>query len=267
MQLSALLHPLVPILGVRAFVARPRAAMSVHVSSQVGLSLRMLTPTENHPSPSKSRRNFLFSIAGSGAAAFLPAQSSDAAAISASSVRVAEWPNLAYLEPIFELKLSVNALVLGLKDKSKWPLIQKRLEKFFKGAMISERNYYGGVSIKYMDQIKYPKDEIKEYIKLDKEQRFNTFDACLNNLELLKNDLAGNESENIIFSDADAALRALNEWFSYIPSSDLEAVEMLFKTVRGADSNRDGHLDDNELNSLSQADQEVWKKRVDLYGD
>ena len=222
-------------------------------------------------SSSCSRRNFLSSAGGSvivasifGTSA-LTAQPQVAAA--ASTVRVAEWPNLAYLEPIYELNLSINALAKTVGDTSKWPVVLKRLEKFFKGALLSEKNYYTGVAVTYMNEIKYDPSESSEYIKIDKSKRYEAFEACMKNLELLKNDIAANESAENVKADAEAAQRALAEWFSYVPSEDVQAIGKLFVSVKNADADRNGRLDDIELSSLSETDRNIWKKRVDLFGD
>ena len=189
------------------------------------------------------------------------------AAAAASTVRVAEWPSLAYLEPIYELNLSINALTKTVGDTSKWPVVLKRLEKFFKGALLSEKNYYTGVAVTYMNEIKYDPSESGEYIKIDKSKRYEAFEACMKNLELLKNDIAANESAENVKADAEAAQRALAEWFSYVPSEDVQAIGKLFVSVKNADANRNGRLDDIELQSLSETDRNIWKKRVDLFGD
>lgn len=219
-----------------------------------------------------SRRNFLSSACGSsviGASVFsvtaLTTQPQAAAA--ASTVRVAAWPNLAYLEPIYELNLSINALAMTVGDISKWPLVQKRLEKFFKGALLSEKNYYTGVAVTYMNEIKYDPSETSEFIKIDKSKRYEAFEACMKNLELLKNDIAANESADNVKADAAAAQRALAEWFSCVPSEDVQAIGKLFVSVKNADADRNGRLDDIELQSLSETDRNIWKKRVDLFGD
>lgn len=222
-------------------------------------------------SSSCSRRNFLNSAGGSviGASIFgattLTTQPQAAAA--ASTVRVAEWPNLAYLEPIYELNLSINALAKTVGDTSKWPLVQKRLDKFFKGALLSEKNYYTGVAVTYMNEIKYDPSETSEFVKIDKSKRYDAFEACMKNLELLKNDIAANESADNVKADAEAAQRALTEWFSYVPSEDVQAISKLFISVKNADADRNGRLDDIELQSLSGTDRNIWKKRVDLFGD
>lgn len=222
-------------------------------------------------SSSCSRRNFLSSAGGSvvGASVFSVAAVATQPRVAAatSTVRVAEWPNLAYLEPIYELNLSINALAKTVGDISKWPLVQKRLEKFFKGALLSEKNYYTGVAATYMNEIKYDPSETSEFIKIDKSKRYDAFEACMKNLELLKNDIAANESADNVKADAEAAQRALMEWFSYVPSEDVQAIRKLFISVKNADADRNGRLDDIELQSLSETDRNIWKKRVDLFGD
>ena len=89
----------------------------------------------------------------------------------------------------------------------------------------------------------------------------------MKNLELLKNDIAANESADNVKADAEAAQRALTEWFSYVPSEDVQAISKLFISVKNADADRNGRLDDIELQSLSETDRNIWKKRVDLFGD
>ena len=222
-------------------------------------------------SPACSRRNFFSSAGGSaigfGASFFGAAVLTTQPQVAAATVRVAEWPNLAYLEPLYELNLSINALAKTVGDSTKWPLVQKRLEKFFKGALLSEKNYYTGVAVTYMNEIKYDPSETSEFIKIDKSNRYATFEACMKNLELLKNDIAAKESADNVRADAEAAQRALAEWFSYVPSEDVQAIGKLFVAVKNADADRNGRLDDIELQSLSETDRNIWKKRVDLFGD
>lgn len=64
------------------------------------------------------------------------------------SARVESWPGIESMEPLYELKLSLDAIVDGVKDPKNWPYIQKRLEKFFGGFVINEKNYYMGVGVR-----------------------------------------------------------------------------------------------------------------------
>jgi EamA domain-containing membrane protein RarD len=43
----------------------------------------------------------------------------------ASTIRINQYPPLKYLEPIYELKLSIQALQQGITNPNKCPLIQK----------------------------------------------------------------------------------------------------------------------------------------------
>ena len=58
--------------------------------------------------------------------------------------RIESWPSIASLEPIYEFKLSVDAIAAGVQDRDKWAFIQKRLESFFGGFIVNEKNYFMG---------------------------------------------------------------------------------------------------------------------------
>ena len=190
-------------------------------------------------------------------------------AVGEGSVRIASYPSLEYLEPIFELKLSVDNLAKGTKNKSLRPYILKRLDKFFRGGLTSERNYYSGLGIQYVNNISYETDqELPEYIKLDKEQRLQAMESTLQFLEQLKQVLADDiGNDDLVISNAQDASSSLQKWFDMIPSKDFEAVDQLFRSTRAADGNRDGKLDDKELATLTDTEREIWKKRVKLVGD
>ena len=74
-----------------------------------------------------------------------------------------------YLEPIYELKLSLGTLATAAEQRDRWPALKKRLDKFFSGGPISERNYYAGVALQYVEQIRY--DDLDEFVKQDKRER------------------------------------------------------------------------------------------------
>ena len=67
--------------------------------------------------------------------------------IVSTTARVQSYPGIENLEPMYEFKLSVDALQSGVQDPQKWPFVLKRLEKFFKGAILSEKNFYFGVGL------------------------------------------------------------------------------------------------------------------------
>ena len=190
-------------------------------------------------------------------------------AVGEGSVRIASYPSLEYLEPIFELKLSVDNLAKGTQNKKLRPYILKRLEKFFRGGLTSERNYYSGLGIQYVNNISYDTDqELPEYIKLDKEQRLQAMESTLKFLEQLKQVLADDiDNDDLVMSNAQDASSSLQKWFDMIPTQDFEAVDQLFRSTRAADANRDGKLDDKELATMTETEREIWKKRVKLVGD
>src|SRR3569832_104764 len=72
--------------------------------------------------------------------------------LAASQARVKKQPGIEYLEPIYELQLSIQSLSKALEQASKesdsdrrtaiWSSVKSRLDKFFSGGLLSERNYY-----------------------------------------------------------------------------------------------------------------------------
>lgn len=190
----------------------------------------------------------------------------------AAVIRISQYPSLEYLEPLYELKLSVDALKQAMIDpsKTKRPFIQKRLEKMFSGGLFSEKNVYIGLAVAYNNQIKYSESELSTYIKLDKEERLGYIDSAFKSLESLKNNLKKGDGivhEEDLIGDADNAQRLITAWFSKLPNEEIEAVDKLFKMSREADINRDGKLDASELATLPEKEQNIWLKRVVLIGD
>jgi hypothetical protein len=166
-----------------------------------------------------------------------------------------------------ELRLSVKALQSGVQDPSRWPLVKKRLDTFFGGGLLSERNYYGGLSFQYINAIKYDLgSELKEYIKLDQEDRRNYMESTLNALEVLQDALGRSNQDDITYY-AQQASSFLDGWFAMVPMKDIKAVDRIFKEVQGADTDHDGKLSASELATLPAGDRNLWRKRVDLVGE
>eukprot|EP00568_Trieres_chinensis_P011170 CAMPEP_0183296098 /NCGR_PEP_ID=MMETSP0160_2-20130417/3802_1 /TAXON_ID=2839 ORGANISM="Odontella Sinensis, Strain Grunow 1884" /NCGR_SAMPLE_ID=MMETSP0160_2 /ASSEMBLY_ACC=CAM_ASM_000250 /LENGTH=257 /DNA_ID=CAMNT_0025457675 /DNA_START=106 /DNA_END=876 /DNA_ORIENTATION=+ len=210
-------------------------------------------------SPAVGRRAFLGSVAASVALGPVLAPPSPANAVlggAAKGARVASFPGVEGVEPMYELKLSVDALAAGVKNQAQWPLIKKRLDRFFKGAILSEKNFYLGVAFQYMNDIKY--DDDAAYVRMDKQARFDAMEQCMGNLERLKNDLGSGADAGTIEADARAAQDALASWFALVPPADVAAVEKLFLDVKKADADRNGVLSDEELAALPLEEQEVW---------
>ena len=183
------------------------------------------------------------------------------------SARVAVWPGIEGLEPMYELKLSIDAVATGIQDVTSWPYIQRRLDKFFSGFIVNEKNFYFGVGLQYMNEIQYDKNELPNYVLLDKQTRYDALDSTMKYLENLKNTLAIAGSDPMVVENlAKSAQYSLASWFALVPQEDVKAVEELFQNVKKADINRDGRLSNEEIVFLSPQQQEIWKRRVDKFG-
>jgi hypothetical protein len=193
------------------------------------------------------------------------ANAADVVGGATQSAKVAHWPGIEGLEPMYELKLSLDAMNSAVSDPKNWPSLQKRLDRFFKGAIFSEKNFYFGVGLQYMNDIQYTPGELPNYIIMDKEARYDALDRTMKSLENLKNVLSQGDA-SVIEGYAQDARAALGSWLALVPETGVKAVENLFVNVKKADINRDGQLSDDELAFLSPRDQEIWKKRVDKFG-
>jgi hypothetical protein len=214
-----------------------------------------------------SRRDAIWKTSSAAAAALLLLSTTPAPASASSQARVEQWPGLEYLEPILELKLSVQALAQGAGDPSKYPLLKQRLEKFFSGGFLSERNYYAGLGVQYMGQMKYDKNELKEYIRLDKEERFSSMEDTLNSLKQLFENLKQESPDSgEVQGYANQAKASLDRWFALVPVGDVDRVGKIFVSARQADANHNGKLEKEELETMSEEDRTIWQRRIDLVG-
>lgn len=221
------------------------------------------------------RRAFVGSGFAAAAASGLAALSAPQAALAEiraielpkqAAARVAAYPPLEYLEPLYELRLSLNALNAVAQEESRWPSLKKRLDKFFGGGPLSEKFYYIGLSQQYTDRIKY--DDLEAFISQDKADRRLAIREALDALEQCKKALEEPSPERAaVTGAAGRAKAAINRWFGLVPASDTERVGLIFRAVRAADTDRNGKLSASELATLDAADAATWKARVAYVGD
>ena len=187
-----------------------------------------------------------------------------------STARIQKWPGVEYLEPVYEFQLSIQALAQAAEDESNYTGLKKRLELFFKGAILSERNLYAGLALTYSNQIKYDPQELPNYVKLDMEERFNLIEDTMVNLKNLMLSLpatptAAYNKDNIL-DFANGATVSLKRWFALIPSEEVAKAMDLFEVSRSADANQDGKVDLEESEALPEEYRDIWKKRIEFIG-
>ena len=132
--------PLAPARRAPAFAAQSRLRPELGRQHLVVFldMLGLLTAALSLKQPQLSRRSALCG----GAAALLPSLLPTRA--HAAAARVAAHPPLEYLEPIYELKLSLDALVVVAPQPERWPALRQRMRRFC-GGPLSEQYYYSGL--------------------------------------------------------------------------------------------------------------------------
>ena len=201
-------------------------------------------------------------VAIAAAAALPPALTS----ASTPTARVATYPGVEYLEPIYELKLSLDALAAAAAEPERWPALRKRLDKFFSGGPLSERYYYAGLSLQYDKKITY--DDLDQYVADARKRRELQMEAVLGAMDAMRAALNAKAPQLAdVASRAKEAQAAMGAWLALVPEADVRRADELFRATRTADTDRNGRLDQRELAGLAEADRLAWQARVALVGD
>ncbi|CAJ1954694.1 unnamed protein product [Cylindrotheca closterium] len=253
------------ILAASVYLAAPVDAFSA--SSQK----RKLTSSSPPPVVQQSsRRQYIAQTLGgiiSGAGILV---SNPTPSVASSTARVQKWPGVEYLEPVYELKLSFEAIAKASEDESQYASLQQRLEKFFKGTIYSERNVYAGVALSYTTQIQYDPNEIQEYARLDQQERFDLMENALDNLRNLYISLPSTPDATVNKQDisdfANGATACMRRWFSLIATAEVDRAKELYEAARSADANKDGKVDVEELQAVPEEYRTLWKKRLEFTG-
>ena len=183
----------------------------------------------------------------------------------APAVRVSTWPSVEYLEPIYELKLSLDALQAAASNSDRWPALRKRLE-IFCGGPLSEQYYFPGLSQQYVSKIMY--DDLDEFVRTDKRERQERMEGIMAALRRTRDELRVPEpNAGEIAANTRAATKSMSQWLAMVPEADVRRAAELFANVRAADSDRNGKLSAAELETLNPSDKALWKAKVALVGE
>jgi hypothetical protein len=193
------------------------------------------------------------------------------------------WPPPEFLEPIYELKLSVDALekiAAGTgKDTNaakKWLQMKTKLDRFVspKGmrTSMSERDTYREIALEYTSRIQYTDGNIKNSPTSTTMNK--AMDNALVSLESLRKaletaltaDTVNDDIEMEIERCAREARGAMADWFERIPKDQVQSVAKLIEDVRSADHDRDGWLNGLELAKLPSDERGIWERRVGIFG-
>lgn len=194
---------------------------------------------------------------------FLPRYSS------AAATRANETP-LYLLEPLYELKLSLDALAtIDSFDPKKWPRMQRRLDKFFSvgsgdGSTVSERDVYSNIGKECVDTAESRLAPL-EYTFAKLQLLRDKLGIVLANTKTVSADDENIEAQDIHRMTRDAQT-SLTMWFQFVPQQDMDRLDQLVQHVNSADGDRDGKLSESELRRLSDDERVLWEARVGKFG-
>ncbi|KAL1498889.1 hypothetical protein AB1Y20_013413 [Prymnesium parvum] len=188
-----------------------------------------------------------------------------AVARAAPPARLASSPAVELLEPLVELRLSLDALQPAAARAEAWPALRRRLEAFC-GGPLSEQYFYLGVAQQYAAAVEY--DDLEEFAKTDRRARAEAMEEVMRALRRMKEELRKPAPDGgELAADARAAQQAMGRWLSFVPQADVERATRLYANVAAADADRDGKLSEAELRTLGEGDRAAWKARVAMFGE
>jgi hypothetical protein len=208
----------------------------------------VMCASRSPPAQELSRRAY---INGAVLATFAP---SILPTYASAPIRITTYPAVEYLVYLYEFAQIIDRVASAASDTSTWPALQKRLNDFFSGGLLSEQRYYFGLAQLYNAQIVY--DDLDEFVKQDKFARLELVDrvgvalfACKTALEAESPDAAE------VTSSLTKAKTSIGEWFGLLPKSEVLSCDQFIRNRQQADKDGDGKLSKEELATLSEADQ------------
>lgn len=178
------------------------------------------------------------------------------------------FPPIEYLEPMCELKLSVDGIVAESTNPKKYPRLRKRLSQFFSPTSVqpsSEAGMYRIISRDYGSRLQSSSsgDSKRRDVQMALQE---ALEDTLNRLKYLKDAIESGDAA-AVEKCARSCQQAINGWFSLVPTSDVSSVDKLIGDIRAADQDRNGKLNKLELDTLPDTSRQVWERRTLLFGD
>lgn len=187
---------------------------------------------------------------------------------------IKSWPSLQYLVPIYELENSLKLLSVALdpaRGAEGVKLSSRLVEQFFKGGLLSNKNVFKGLCAIYVQEIRYD-DPDKGRVRDHGIGFLDDCDATIRGLEQMQKPLkkladsdAGKATPEVIAS-LDRARAGMKSFLSKVPQRDMDRVVEWTKSVAAADADRNGRIEGNELDALSEQDRDLYKAVGDFLG-
>ena len=232
-------------------------------SSEINICYSYSSPTKNVP-----RRAFLDSILVSSMTCAIPPCHAELPNKSfiGSPPMILKYPSLQYLVPIYTFNLSIAYLANQLESSTQQGIQvgSKIVNNFFSGGLLSNKNIFRGMCAVYINEIQYD-DPDRDHIYIDRVSRLQYCDSTLNALEKMQKPLeqlvangASAPSEEVM-GYLQSARIGLNNFLSNVPKKDIEQVKNWIVTMKTADLDHNGKIDDDELAKVSEEDRLLFK--------
>lgn len=235
--------------------------ISVIFTSETKLLYAYSNPTKNIP-----RRAFIDSIlVSSMTCAIPPCHAEPSKAFIGSPPMIQKYPSLQYLVPIYTFNLSIAYLANQLESSTQQGIqvSSKIVNSFFSGGLLSNKNIFRGMCAVYINEIKYD-DPDRDHIYIDRVSRLQYCDSTLNALEKMQKpleqlvaDKASAPSDEVM-GYLQSARIGLANFLSNVPKKDIEQVKNWIITMKAADLDKNGKIDEKELANVSEDDRSLF---------
>lgn len=178
---------------------------------------------------------------------------------------IQKYPSIQYLVPIYTFNMSLEYLANQLESSTQQGIqvASKIVNNFFSGGLLSNKNIFRGMCAVYINEIQYD-DPDPDHIYIDRVSRLQYCDSTLNALEkmqiplekLVANDASAPSDEVLIYLQS--ARTGLMKFLSNVPKNDIEKVKNWIVTMKAADVDLNGEIDDDELANLSADDRTLF---------
>jgi hypothetical protein len=190
-----------------------------------------------------------------------------------SPVMVQKWPEIRFLVPLYEMDKSLRYLESQMTSNTTKGLLKSQdiVENFSGGGLASNKNLFKLFCAGYIGGIVFDDPDI-ELVRQEQRDLLDAGNAVVYNIEAMREPLkqlveegAKYPSEEVL-ENVKESREAMDKFLSRVPSNDFTAIDSWIEALKDVDKNRNGSMEPEELESLSEEYQELYKEVGDFLG-